>query len=73
MPQLGRFQDHDSWLKGDMLYTVGFQRLDLIRLGKRGADGRREYFRNRLGWNQMRCIYHCVLQGLNLGHLEKHL
>ncbi|RDX36625.1 type II toxin-antitoxin system PemK/MazF family toxin [Kangiella sp. HD9-110m-PIT-SAG07] len=30
MPQLGRFQTSDTWLKGDMIYTVGFHRLNLI-------------------------------------------
>lgn len=37
MPMIGKFQHNDSWLKGDMVYTVGFHRLNLISLGKRGA------------------------------------
>lgn len=74
MPQTGYFQTRDTWLKGDMIYTVGFRRLDLIRLGKRDPKtGRRLYFNQRLGREQMKEIYRCVLQGLNLGHLGAHL
>ena len=73
MPMIGRFQTDDSWLKGDMVYTIGFHRLDLIRLGKFGGNGKREYFKNRLSRDQMQKIYQCVLHGLNLGHLGVHL
>ena len=74
MPQLGRFQEKDTWLKGDMLYTFGFHRLDLIKLGKKDPrTGKRLYFTNRLGREQMQEIYKCVLHGLNLGKLAEHL
>ncbi len=73
MPMIGRLQENDSWLKGDMLYTVGFHRLDLIQLGKRQPNGKREYFQNKLGREQMKAIYSCVFHGLNLGHLGKYL
>src|SRR5262249_52141645 len=73
MPMLGRFQICDSWVKGDMLYTIGFHRLDLIRLGKPNSYGKRMYFTQRLGIEQMKHIYTCVLNGLNLSHLGKHL
>lgn len=74
MPQVGRFQENDTWVKGDMIYTVGFHRLDLIRLGKRDRQtGRRLYFKQRLGREQMREIYSCTLHGLNLGQLSQHL
>lgn len=73
MPMLVRFQEEDSWVKGDMIYTVSFNRLDLIRLGKRGEDKKRLYFKRRLGRDQMKSIFNCVLNGLNLGHLGPHL
>lgn len=73
MPQLGRFQRSDSWLKGDMIYTVGFHRVDLIRLNKRDANGQRAYFTQKLGRAQMKSIYSCVLHGINLGQLTRHL
>lgn len=69
MPMVGTFQQNDSWLKGDMIYTVGFHRLNLIRLGKRKPDGKREYFTNRLGSEQMKQVYQCILHGLNLSKL----
>lgn len=71
MPMLGEFQARDSWLKGDMLYTVGFHRLDLIKLGRKGPDGRRQYYKNRLGRDQMRQIYQCVMHGLNMSRLAE--
>lgn len=73
MPMVGIFQGKDSWVKGDMTYTVGFHRLNLIRLGKRNAQGKRLYFTERLGRDQMKAIYQCVLYGLNIGHLGAYL
>ena len=73
MPMIGKFQDEDSWLKGDMIYTFGFHRLHLIRLGKRGSDGKRLYFSNRLGPEQMKQIYQCIMHGLNLSKLATYV
>lgn len=74
MPMLPRFQDNETWVKGDMIYTVGFHRLDLIRLGtKDRTTGKRQYFKRRLGREQMTEIYSCVLSGLNLKHLIEHI
>ncbi len=74
MPQLGRFQKADSWVKGNLVYTVGFHRLDLIMLGKRDLQtGKRIYFTSRLGRERMAEIYTCVLHGLNLGALARYL
>jgi mRNA interferase MazF len=73
MPMLGIFQTQDSWVKGDMIYTVGFHRLDQVRLGKRTPSGKREYYTQKLGKDQMKQIYQCVLHGLNLGQLGRHL
>lgn len=73
LPQIGQFE-RDTWVKGDMVYSVGFHRLDLIKLGKRDPNtGKRLYFTNRLGRENMRAIYACVLHGLNLGHVAQYL
>lgn len=73
LPQLGQFRN-ETWLKGDMVYAVGFHRLDLIKLGKRNPEtGKRVYFTDRLGRENMKAVYTCVLHGLNLGTLAKHL
>lgn len=74
MPQLGRFQRSDSWVKGDLIYTVGFHRLELIRLNKQDpATGKRVYFKNVLSRNRMKAVYSCVLHGMNLGHLTAYI
>ena len=73
MPMLGQYQDGSTWLKGDMIYSVGFHRLDPIRLNTRGPDGKRQYFTQRFGRDRMRDVYTCVLEGLNLGHVAKHI
>lgn len=73
MPMVKNLQLSDSWVKGDMIYTVGFHRLDLIPCGEKDASGKRKYFKQRLGPDQMKLIYSCVLHGLNLGHLQAHL
>ncbi len=57
-----------------MVYTVGFHRLELIKLGKKDPNtGNRVYFKQRLGRPHMRTIYLCMLHGLGLGHLGQHL
>lgn len=74
LPQIGQFEGKDSWVKGDMLYTAGFHRLDFIRLGKRDINtGKRIYFLNCLSRERMREVYGCVLNGMNLGRLVEHL
>ena len=73
LPQLGRFQKDETWVKGDMLYTVGFHRLNLIRLGKRKTDGKRIYFTRSLPLDVLKTVRGCVLHGLNIGGLTKHL
>jgi mRNA interferase MazF len=74
LPQIGKFQEKVTWLKGDMIYTVGFHRLDLIQLGTRNPiTNKRMYYNNRLSREQMKQVYQCVLHGLNLGQLGAHL
>lgn len=69
LPMVSFFQRSTTWVKADMIYTVGFHRLSLIQLGTRKPNGKRNYFTDRLGREQMRQIYACVLHGLNLGHV----
>lgn len=73
MPQIPLFLNKDSWVKGDMIYRVSFERLELIKIGKDKVTGKRTYFRQRLGREQMHYIYSCVLHSLNLSHLPQHL
>jgi len=71
LPKTSLFQGKENWLKGDMLYSVGFHRLNLIPIGK--SHGKRIYFQDRLGREKMKEIYGCVLHGLNLGGIAQHL
>ncbi|MBL4660138.1 MAG: type II toxin-antitoxin system PemK/MazF family toxin [Alcanivoracaceae bacterium] len=74
MPQLGRFQENDTWVKGDMIYTIGFHRLNRIMLGKKDhKTGKRIYFNQRFGREQMKEIYRCTLHGINLGELGQYI
>jgi mRNA interferase MazF len=61
-----------NWVKGDMIYSVSFERLDLIRMGKT-ADGTRLYRYALLDTAQLRAVRACVLNALGLGGLTKHL
>lgn len=62
----------DNWVKGDMINAVGFHRLDLVRLGKNKA-GKRQYRFNTITPEQMKAVRACVLRGLGLNVLTKHL
>ncbi|WP_413786096.1 MULTISPECIES: type II toxin-antitoxin system PemK/MazF family toxin [Aeromonas] len=72
MPKTGHFMGRDSWVKGDMVYTVGFHRLNLVQTGK-GMGGKRLYFTDALGRGQMSQIRQCVLYGIGMGFLAKHI
>lgn len=60
------------WVKGDMVYSVGFHRLDFIRKGK-DISGKRQYYYNTLNDQQIKNIQTCILHGLSLSSLTKHL
>jgi uncharacterized protein YifN (PemK superfamily) len=68
----GNLESDAVWVKGDMIYSVGFYRLDLIRLGK-NADGKRVYRYDVLADQQMRQIKSCVISALGLRHLTEHI
>ncbi len=62
----------DVWIKGDMVYTVSFRRLSFIRTGK-DRSGKRLYRHDPLDASMMGIVRKCVLHGLGLGFLTKHL
>jgi len=72
LPRTKFFNGGKTWVKADMIYTLSFDRLNLILLG-RGANGQRKYFQDRLGRNTMKEVYKCVLNGLHIGSLSSHL
>ena len=53
--------------------AVGFHRLDLIRYEKDKFGGRRRYYTTPLSGDQIKKVRACVLHGLGLFSLTKHL
>jgi uncharacterized protein YifN (PemK superfamily) len=60
------------WLKGDMVTSVAFHRVDLLRR-KDGATGRRKYLDKPLDDFVFRDVQTAVMHGLGLSALTKHL
>ncbi len=58
------------WVKGDMVYAVGFHRLRQIR--QKTKIGR-IYYTHTLTDEQMKTVHSCVLHGLGLSKLTKYL
>ena len=57
-------QDKPNWVKGDMVYTVGFWRLDRLRVLNR--RGRPSYITHTVNYSDMLCIEKAVLHGIGL-------
>jgi uncharacterized protein YifN (PemK superfamily) len=64
------FDSPTMWVKADMIATVAFSRLDLIRTG-RDQFGKRKYLTVRLEPEQLRKIHDCVLHALGLSALTR--
>ncbi|TVR06488.1 MAG: type II toxin-antitoxin system PemK/MazF family toxin [Salinarimonadaceae bacterium] len=67
-----RWGDQERWIKGDMINAVGFHRIDLLRLGK-SKEGKRLYQTSALPPEAFNLVKRCVLHGLGLSSLTKHL
>ena len=66
VPRLPRPWDAQFvWVKADMIYTVRFDRLELIRTG-RDHTGKRQYITQNLSKDQIYEIHKCLLNGLGL-------
>jgi len=66
------FDSPRMWVKADMIYNVSFDRLELVRTA-RDHTGKRRYLTKRLPAADLIKIHRCVLIGLGLPHLTKHL
>lgn len=62
----------ETWVKGDMVLAVGFHRLDFVRLGK-DQSGKRIYRYSTLTPQQLATVRKCVLCGIGLAQLARHL
>jgi len=67
-----RWGNTPRWLKGDMIYSVGFHRVDLLSLGK-SPEGRRLYQTEALPAPILRQVQAALLHGLGLSELTRHL
>jgi len=54
-----------QWLKGDMVYSVSFQRLDFLRVGK-DKNGKRIYDIRVLNKADMETVQRCVLSAMGI-------
>jgi len=59
------------WAKADMLATVSFERLDLLRTQR--VQGRRSYLQIRINSDELAKVYRAVLCALGLQALTPHL
>jgi mRNA interferase MazF len=66
------FDSPEMWVKGDMVASVAFQRLELIRT-QRMANGKREYLTAQISGNDLSAVYRALLNGLGLARLTPHL
>ena len=59
------------WAKADLVYSLGFHRLDLLRTG-RDATGRRKYLTPKLSRETLAEVRKCVPIRLGLRQLTNH-
>jgi len=64
--------NHPRWIKGDMINSVGFHRLDFLRLGK-DRRGKRIYQYRTLPEDDFDRVKRCALHGMGLSNLTKHI
>jgi mRNA interferase MazF len=60
------------WVKGDMICTVGWHRIDLLKL-KKAAQGKRSYQLTPIPEDDLKRVQSCVLHGIGLSPLTKYL
>jgi mRNA interferase MazF len=66
------WDQNPKWIKGDMVYALGFHRLDLVRIGK-DLSGTRVYRYTTLPNEDLKKARACVLHAMGLSVLTKHL
>lgn len=66
------FSSTGIWIKGDMVYALGFHRLDLVRLPTK-INGQRQYYKYTLSKDQIKQLHRCVLHGMGLSSLTSYL
>lgn len=64
------YDSETMWIKGDMVNSVGFHRIDLLRLPK-DKSGARRYLTTPVGPELLRTAHHCLLKSLGLASLTR--
>lgn len=67
------YDNPQMWIKGDLLYSVSFERLSAFKTGKDRETGRRSYKCPKLSREEIKRVQKCVLRGLALHALAKML
>ena len=67
LPNYRYFNQKPSWLKGDMIYTVSWHRLNPIRINKKSKG--RTYHKGRVSLDLLTKIEICAINGLGLKRL----
>lgn len=62
----------NRWIKGDMVNSVGFHRIDFLMLGK-DKTGKRIYQYQALPDELFKVVKKCALHGMGFSTLTKHL
>jgi len=60
-----RWRAKSCWVKGDMIYSLSFERVNLFNLG-RGEDGRRRYQTSTISQDSFENVQNCVRAALDL-------
>jgi uncharacterized protein YifN (PemK superfamily) len=60
-----RWRAKTCWVKGDMIYSLSFERVNLFNLG-RGEDGRRRYQTSTISQDSFDKVQNCVRAALDL-------
>jgi uncharacterized protein YifN (PemK superfamily) len=66
------FNSPVTWVKGDMLFTASYDRLDRFKMGK-NPNGTRIYKAFTAPQGSMPDIHKAVINGLGLGRLSPHI
>jgi uncharacterized protein YifN (PemK superfamily) len=66
------FNSPEMWVKGDMLFTASYDRLDRFKMGK-NPNGTRIYKAFNAPKASLQDVQKAVLNGLGLSHLTPHI
>ncbi|OGT77134.1 MAG: hypothetical protein A3I13_04645 [Gammaproteobacteria bacterium RIFCSPLOWO2_02_FULL_47_50] len=67
------YRNKRHWAKCDMIYTVGYHRLDRVKLGRDRNTGKRLYYSGSAILQDIQGIRKAMLHGLKLDTLTQHL